>query len=71
MMILYQANKTLPFVGFFRCQELIFYQLLTGRNPFTLDASLASLMQVLNTEPPSVLELNDSLPKMWGLLSGR
>lgn len=44
---------------------VIFYQLLTGRKPFTLDASLASLMQVLNTEPPSVLELNDSLPKTF------
>jgi hypothetical protein len=44
---------------------VIFYQLLTGRKPFTLDSSLASLMQVLNTEPPSVLELNGSLPKTF------
>ena len=44
---------------------VIFYQLLTGRKPFTLDCSLASLVQVINTEPPSVLELNGSLPKTF------
>ena len=44
---------------------VIFYQLLTGRKPFTLDSSLASLLQVINSDPPSVLELNASLPKTF------
>jgi hypothetical protein len=44
---------------------VIFYQLLTGRKPFT-GGSLATLMhQVVNTEPPSVLELNSTLPRAF------
>ncbi|OKY76423.1 MAG: hypothetical protein BM485_04080 [Desulfobulbaceae bacterium DB1] len=44
---------------------VIFYQLLTGRKPFSGE-SLASLMhQVVNSEPASVLALNHSLPKAF------
>ena len=44
---------------------VIFYQLLTGRKPFTGE-SLATLMhQVVNSEPPPVLELNNALPRTF------
>jgi serine/threonine protein kinase len=41
----------------------IFYELLTGRPPFTGETPLATVLQVLNNEPVSVTNLQPNVPR--------
>lgn len=42
---------------------VVFYQMLTGTNPFEADAPAATIFKILNTEPRPPSEMNPSIPK--------
>jgi serine/threonine protein kinase/tetratricopeptide (TPR) repeat protein len=50
---------------------IVLYELFTGMRPFTGDSTAMTLSAILNDNPPSVLQINPSLPHDLGIIVRR